>query len=63
MRYDPNEYDVRFTKVANRVERFLITIIVTSAIVLFMGQSLYTFDTFRQILVETEKWEGKPQTP
>lgn len=63
MRYDPNEYDVRFTRVANRVERFLLSIILASIISLILGQALYSFDTFRQILIETEKWEGKPQMP
>ena len=57
------DYHVRFGRFSSRMERFILTLIIVSTITLILGQSLFSFDSIRQYLVETEQWEGKAQTP
>lgn len=57
------DYHVRYGRFSSRIERFIVTLIIASTITLIIGQSLYSFDSIRQLLVETERWEGKTETP
>ena len=57
-RTEQTSYEKRFTRLAGRVERFFILVILAGMVLLAGSQFLLTFDSFRQSFVETVRLEG-----
>lgn len=57
-RTEQTSYEKRFTRLAGRVEKLLILVILAGVVLLVGSQFLLTFDSFRQSFVETVQLEG-----
>ncbi|WP_139489194.1 hypothetical protein [Brevibacillus dissolubilis] len=57
------EYNTRYKKLSERVEKGIVTLVAVCIAGLVGGQFLYAFDPIRQMLVETVRLEGAAQVP
>lgn len=58
-----SQYDERFRRFANRMERGIMIGIVVCALVLTVGEMLIQFVPARILLIETERLEGVSRLP
>lgn len=57
-RMNQSSYEKRFIRLASRVEKGFILIILVGLALVMASQFLLTFDSFRQSFVETVRLEG-----
>lgn len=57
-RMNQSSYEKRFVRLAGRVEKGFILVILVGIVLVIGSQFLLTFDSFRQSFVETVRLEG-----
>lgn len=57
-----SNYVERFCHFSNKIERYLITVLIICLILLILAQFLLTFEGIRYLLIETIRYEGISQT-
>lgn len=57
------EYNEQYRRFSVRIEKGLITLILSLFVILLLGEFVYQFEPVRRLFIETEALEGISQLP